>query len=81
VIENAAEAGYALTLAPQAKAALKGLCVEDLSNGGRGIRNKIEAHLINPLARALFETDGQGTFLIETLEPGPVTTLRLKALP
>jgi len=81
VVENAIEAGYALTLAPQAKAVLKGLCVEDLSNGGRGIRNKIEAHLINPLARALFETDGQGSFEIEAVEPGPVTTLRLKAQP
>jgi ATP-dependent Clp protease ATP-binding subunit ClpB len=30
------------------------LCTADLSNGGRGIGNKIESVLINPLARALF---------------------------
>jgi len=79
VVANAAEAGYGLTLAPEAKATLKGLCVEDLSNGGRGIRNKIEAHLINPLARALFETDGQGAYEIARLEVGAVTTVHLKA--
>ncbi len=78
VVSNAADAGYTLTLAREAKAALKGLCIEDLSNGGRGIRNRIESHLINPLARALFETDGQGAFVIVGLDPGPVTTLRLE---
>lgn len=34
---------------------LAALCLSDLSNGGRGIRNKVEAHLINPLARSLFD--------------------------
>jgi len=80
VVSNAADAGYTLTLAPEAKAALKGLCIEDLSNGGRGIRNKIESHLINPLARALFDTDGQGGFVIVGLDSGPVTTLHLEPM-
>lgn len=43
-------------IADAARAQLQALCLEDLSNGGRGIRNKVEAHLINPLARALFDT-------------------------
>jgi ATP-dependent Clp protease ATP-binding subunit ClpA len=38
---------------------LRALCLHDLSNGGRGIRNQLEAHLINPLARALFDQDAQ----------------------
>jgi len=77
VLGNASDAGYVLTVAPGAKAALKALCVEDLSNGGRGIRNKIEAHLINPLARALFDIEGAGAFEITGLEAGAVTTLTL----
>jgi ATP-dependent Clp protease ATP-binding subunit ClpA len=31
------------------------LCVRDLSNGGRGIGNRLETMFINPLARALFD--------------------------
>jgi energy-coupling factor transporter ATP-binding protein EcfA2 len=78
ILEDAAAAGYALTLAAGAEAALRKLCVADLSNGGRGIRNQLEAHLINPLARALFEIDGPGAMVIETLTPGLVTTLTLR---
>jgi len=33
---------------------LKELCIKDLNNGGRGIRNKIEYHFITPISRALF---------------------------
>ncbi|WP_444995028.1 AAA family ATPase [Aliikangiella sp. IMCC44359] len=40
-----------------ARLELKQLCLSDLSNGGRGIRNKIEAHFINPLSRELFEIE------------------------
>jgi ATP-dependent Clp protease ATP-binding subunit ClpA len=36
---------------------LRSRCLEDLSNGGRGIRNQVEAHLVNPLARALFDAN------------------------
>ncbi|WP_374519063.1 AAA family ATPase [Undibacterium squillarum] len=35
-------------------------CTRDLSNGGRGIGNALESCLINPLSRALFETDLEG---------------------
>ena len=34
---------------------LSNWCLEDLANGGRGIGNRLESVLINPLARALFE--------------------------
>jgi energy-coupling factor transporter ATP-binding protein EcfA2 len=61
---------------------LRKLCLADLSNGGRGIRNKVETHLVNPLARALFDQDakaGSG-FVIQTLvaEAGSATSLRLR---
>jgi len=46
-----------LDIADQAKSDLEGVCLEDLSNGGRGIRNMIEAYLINPLSRTLFDKD------------------------
>jgi len=36
---------------------LKEECLKDLSHGGRGIRNMIEANFVNPLSRALFDID------------------------
>lgn len=50
-----AEQGIALTMSPEAESQLAALCLEDLGNGGRGIRNQVEVNLVNPLARALFE--------------------------
>lgn len=46
-------------LAQSARTSLRDLCLGDLSNGGRGIRNQLESYLINPLARALFDQDAQ----------------------
>lgn len=46
-------------LTDSALQALREVCLHDLSNGGRGIRNQLEAHLLNPLARALFDQDAQ----------------------
>lgn len=40
-----------------AKIQLQHLCLDDLSNGGRGIRNMLEAHFINPLSRGLFDAN------------------------
>jgi hypothetical protein len=40
-----------------------------LSNGGRGIRNKVEAHLVNPLARALFGLAAAVVFLVRPVCP------------
>ncbi len=42
-------------------------CTEDLSNGGRGIGNRLETTFVNPLARSLFKLDltGQGTLVVQ----------------
>ncbi|TDK26270.1 ATP-dependent Clp protease ATP-binding subunit [Luteimonas aestuarii] len=60
-----------VSLAAPARDALRALCLADLSNGGRGIRNQLEAYLINPLARALFDQDAQPgqRFAIAELSP------------
>lgn len=77
VLRGAAESGYRLTMSQEAHAALKDLCTRDLSNGGRGIRNKVEVHLLNPLARALFDMNGEGVFAIKNVSAGPVTSLEV----
>jgi ATP-dependent Clp protease ATP-binding subunit ClpA len=70
----------AIDAAPRAQ--LRTLCLTDLSNGGRGIRNKVETHLVNPLARALFDQNAQAGsgFVIQTLaaEAGSATSLGLR---
>lgn len=47
--------GVNLELAPEARERIKQYAVADLSYGGRGIGNRVETALVNPLARALFE--------------------------
>jgi ATP-dependent Clp protease ATP-binding subunit ClpA len=73
--------GFDVTLAAGARAVLKGLCLADLANGGRGIRNQVEAHLVNPLSRALFDADAKpgGRYEISAVEPGASTSLILSA--
>ena len=51
--------GLAITIAPEAAENLRRQCLADLGHGGRGIRNQLEARLINPLARAIFDRDVQ----------------------
>lgn len=46
-----------LSISETAKSRLKFYCLSDLSNGGRGIRNQLEVYLINPLSRAIFDSD------------------------
>ncbi len=77
VLADAEASGHSVTLSAEAWNTLRHLCTADLSNGGRGIRNQIEAHLINPLARALFDRDGDGPVMVASVEPGAVTTLVL----
>jgi ATP-dependent Clp protease ATP-binding subunit ClpA len=61
-----------LVLAPHARTQLQELCTADLSNGGRGIGNRLETVFINPLARALFlqapEGAGMATVRSVTVE-------------
>jgi AAA domain (Cdc48 subfamily) len=51
--------GITITIDQSSSERLRTLCLSDLSNGGRGIRNKVETNLINPLARALFDADAK----------------------
>jgi len=77
VLKDAESSGHAVTMSVDAHNVLKELCISDLSNGGRGIRNKIEAHLINPLARALFEREVYGPALIKSINVGQITSLEI----
>lgn len=44
-----------ITIAEEAYAQLQSAALSDLSNGGRGVGNQVEALLINPLSRWLFD--------------------------
>ncbi|WP_416057625.1 AAA family ATPase [Stenotrophomonas maltophilia] len=67
-----------VTLAAEARATLQAQCLQDLSNGGRGIRNQLEARLLNPLARSLFDQDAQPGehFVITAVQPGGLAVER-----
>jgi ATP-dependent Clp protease ATP-binding subunit ClpA len=71
--------GISVTLTADVLATIRLLCLADLSNGGRGIRNKLEVHLINPLARALFDANvRQGDCVaVDNVEFGEVTSLAI----
>ncbi|CAM5664102.1 Chaperone OS=Streptomyces antimycoticus OX=68175 GN=SANT12839_010130 PE=4 SV=1 [Streptomyces antimycoticus] len=51
------EQGVHLRLSDEAHQALSAYCTADVDNGGRGIGMLLETHLINPLARALFDQE------------------------
>ena len=72
VLDDIASEGIAIELEASSKAALEATCLGDLSNGGRGIRNQIEAHLLNPLARGLFDQDAKpgDRFVISGIDTG-----------
>ncbi|MCP3413616.1 AAA family ATPase [Bradyrhizobium brasilense] len=71
--------GYDVTLSGAARGVLRGLCLADLSNGGRGIRNQVESHLINPLSRSLFDGGAPAgrRYRIESVRPGASTTIEV----
>jgi len=48
------EHGIELAISAQVHAQLRDWCTADLSNGGRGIGNRLETVFVNPLGRALF---------------------------
>jgi ATP-dependent Clp protease ATP-binding subunit ClpA len=75
VLDDAAASGHQVSIAPEAMRSLRQLCTADLANGGRGIRNKIEVHLINPLARGLFDREREGPVVIRSVDAGAVTSL------
>lgn len=78
-LEDLAETEIVIGMDAEVRAALRSRCIEDLSHGGRGIRNQLEALFINPLARALFDTDaGPGArFDVRGFASEPVPTVRL----
>jgi hypothetical protein len=71
-----------VTIHDAAIKSLSDLCLSDLSNGGRGIRNKLELHLVNPLARALFDYDARpgSAWLISAIQNGATTELKMECL-
>lgn len=75
VVEDLQAQGLALSFTSSALESLKTIALADLSNGGRGIRNQIEAHLLNPLARELFELNPQvgQQVIIRQLQVGSLT--------
>jgi ATP-dependent Clp protease ATP-binding subunit ClpA len=79
ILANAKEAGYDVALTDEATSKLRQLCLADLSNGGRGIRNQLESHLTNPLARALFDkTANASKFRVTGLTAGATTRLEVE---
>ena len=69
-----------LEISEQAHATLVEQCLGDLTNGGRGIGNRLETVLINPLARALFDFDltaGQTITVEQLLEEDGVFKVTL----
>ncbi|WP_430253191.1 AAA family ATPase [Neorhizobium sp. DAR64872/K0K18] len=78
LLESTRALGFSISISDTAKTALKQKCLVDLSNGGRGVRNMVEAHLANPLSRAIFDISAvDGAFVISEISPGSVTSLTL----
>jgi energy-coupling factor transporter ATP-binding protein EcfA2 len=79
VLEDIASQGMSVELDEPSKVVLQQRCLGDLSNGGRGIRNQIEAHLINPLARGLFDQNAKtgDRFLITGIASGELHLQKL----
>ncbi|MGO7804849.1 AAA family ATPase [Rhizobium ruizarguesonis] len=79
LLESTRSIGFDISITDKAKTVLKEMCLRDLSNGGRGVRNMVEAHLANPLSRALFDTgEVGGAFRVEELSAGAVTSITLE---
>ncbi|MCC8365721.1 ATP-dependent Clp protease ATP-binding subunit [Xenorhabdus sp. PB61.4] len=82
ILRDLEKQGLFITIADTVITILKSRCLADLSNGGRGIRNQLEIHLINPLSRAVFDLNecANKSFCIEQIalgETGEITTVQL----
>jgi len=73
--------GVTVELEPEATSGLQSICLADLTNGGRGIRNQLEAHFVNPLTRVLFDATlpTGSTVKITGIRQGAVTELDWEA--
>jgi hypothetical protein len=81
-LRGLADRKITISIGDAAFTTLSELCLSDLSNGGRGIRNKLELHLVNPLARALFDCDAQpeSKWLVSSINAGTTTQLSMESL-
>lgn len=72
------EQGLNISVGTEPMDALRQLCLKDLSNGGRGIRNQVEANLLNPLARSLFGLAAKpgDRFEVRAIDAGNLTLER-----
>ena len=70
-----------LGISPVALEKITSWCLKDLANGGRGIGNRLESILVNPLSRALFEGEsreaGSKAVVEEVTETNRVFSVRL----
>ena len=68
----AEQKGIRVTITDEAYAELSAAALNDLSNGGRGVGNQVEALLINPLSRWLFDNSviGNADVTIEHFDVG-----------
>ncbi|MGF1552219.1 MAG: AAA family ATPase [Paracoccaceae bacterium] len=57
-----------LSFSEEARATLLELCTAELNDGGRGIGNRIEAYVINPISRQLFEHPRRGPARVVRVE-------------
>ncbi len=59
-----AEHGVEIEIDPEVQEELRWMCMADWFEGGRGIANRIETHVINPLAREIFLRQPEKTMRI-----------------
>jgi ATP-dependent Clp protease ATP-binding subunit ClpB len=76
-----AEHKLELGISQSSMAMIESWCLKDLSNGGRGIGNRLESVLVNPLSRALFQgesrVEGSKVSIEEITETDRVFSVRL----
>ncbi|MEM1276726.1 MAG: AAA family ATPase [Pseudomonadota bacterium] len=71
------EHGVEIIITPAAKEELEAACTFELLDGGRGIGNRIESNLINPLSRLLFSKKHVETLTITGVEVQEAAETRL----
>jgi len=62
-----AEHGIEIEIVPDAMEELRTICMSDWFEGGRGIANRIETHVINPIAREIFARQPKENLRIEAV--------------
>jgi ATP-dependent Clp protease ATP-binding subunit ClpB len=76
-----AEHKLELLISSSAMERIETWCLKDLSNGGRGIGNRLESVLVNPLSRSLFQgesrAEGSKVSIEEITEADRVFSVRL----